>query len=283
MSFSNRRSAFRAILAGDGCTHPASVFDPVSGRIAEELGFACGILAGSTASLAVLGAPDIVVLTLSEFADLIGRITRACAIPLLVDADHGYGNAQNVMRTVVELERAGVAALTIEDTDLPTRFGSSAPALTSREEGLGKMQAALAARGDAATVVIGRTSAVGIAGLDEAVARARIYEGAGVDALFFTGVSALAQVEAIRAAVALPIVLGGSGDLDVAALRALGVRISLKGHQPIHAAFQAVYDTMLALRDGTALPKLAGGALMARVTRAEEYGRVAGSFGGAGG
>ena len=283
MSFSHRRAAFRAILTGDGCAHPASVFDPISGRIAEELGFACGILAGSTASLAVLGAPDIVVLTLSEFADLIGRITRACAIPLLVDADHGYGNAQNVMRTVVELERAGVAALTIEDTDLPTRFGSSAPALTSREEGLGKMQAALAARGDPSTVVIGRTSAVGIAGLEEAVARARMYEGAGVDALFFTGVSALAQVEAIRAAVALPIVLGGSGDLDAAALRALGVRISLKGHQPIHAAFQAVYDTMLALRDATALPKLAGGALMARLTRAEEYGRVATLFGGAGG
>lgn len=275
MSFSNRRAAFRAILAGDECAHPASVFDPISARIAEELGFSCAILAGSTASLAVLGAPDIVVLTLSEFADLIGRITRAGAIPLLVDADHGYGNAQNVMRTVVELERAGVAALTIEDTDLPTRFGSPAPALTSREEGLGKMRAALAARGDPATVVIGRTSAVGIAGLDEAVARARLYAKAGVDALFFTGVSALAQVEAIRAAVALPIVLGGAGGLDVAALRDLGVRISLKGHQPIHAAVQAVYDTMLALRDETALPALAGAGLMGRVTRADDYSRAA--------
>jgi carboxyvinyl-carboxyphosphonate phosphorylmutase len=281
MSFSNRRAAFRAILTGDGCVHPASVFDPISGRIAEELGFSCAILAGSTASLAVLGAPDIVVLTLSEFADLIGRITRACAVPLLVDADHGYGNALNVMRTVVELERAGVAALTIEDTDLPTRFAAPAPALTSRDEGLGKMRAALAARADPSTVVIGRTSAVGIAGLDEAVARARLYADAGVDALFFTGVSDLAQVASIRAAVALPIVLGGSGSLDVSALRALGVRVSLKGHQPIHAAFQAVYDTMLALRDGTALPALAGAELMARVTRAEDYGRAAGLYLGA--
>jgi carboxyvinyl-carboxyphosphonate phosphorylmutase len=283
MSFSSRRNAFRAILAGDGCVHPASVFDPISGRIAEELGFSCAILAGSTASLAVLGAPDIVVLTLSEFADLIGRITRACAIPLLVDADHGYGNAQNVMRTVVELERVGVAALTIEDTDLPTRFGTAAPALTSREEGLGKMRAALAARSDPSTVVIGRTSAVAIAGLDEAVARARLYAEAGVDALFFTGVSDFAQVKAIRDAVALPIVLGGGGSLDAGALAALGVRVSLKGHQPIHAAFQAVYDAMLALRDGTALPKLAGAGLMGRVTRAEEYSRSAALYGGAAG
>eukprot|EP01037_Dinobryon_pediforme_P012408 gene12408-12494_t len=250
MGYGDRRLAFRAILASDGCVHPASVFDPISARIAEELGFACSILAGSTASLAVLGAPDIVVLTLSEFADLIGRITRASPIPLMVDADHGYGNALSVMRTVVELERAGVAAMTIEDTDLPTGFGRPGAELTSREEGLGKMRAALAARSDAATVIIGRTSAVGLAGLDEAVARARLYSEAGVDALFFTGINELTQLEAIRAVTALPIVLGGTTMTDVGALRALGVRVSLKGHQPIHAAFQAVYDTMLALRDG---------------------------------
>jgi carboxyvinyl-carboxyphosphonate phosphorylmutase len=195
-----------------------------------------------------------------------------------VDADHGYGNALNVMRTVVELERAGVAALTIEDTELPTPFGQTKPMLTSREEGLGKMRAALAARTDASTVIIGRTSAAGIAGLDEAVARARLYSEAGVDALFFTGLTELAHVQAIRAVTALPIVLGGTAVSDISALRELGVRISLKGHQPIHAAFQAVHDTMLALRDGTALPALADGKLMAEVTRAADYAASAKDF-----
>jgi carboxyvinyl-carboxyphosphonate phosphorylmutase len=278
MTFTQRRTAFRALLAGPGCVHPASVFDPVSARIATELGFACGILAGSTASLAVLGAPDIVVLTLTEFADLIGRITRAAPIPLLVDADHGYGNAHNVMRTVVELERAGVAALTIEDTELPTAFGGGKPRLVSAEEGLGKIRAALAARTDPSTVIIGRTSALAIDGLEEAVIRARNYSQAGADALFFTGVSSLSQLQAIRAVTDLPIVLGGSGFGDATSLAESGVRVSLKGHQPIHAAFQAVYDTMLALRDGTTLPRLADAALMTRMTKDADYKEASKNF-----
>ncbi len=271
MRFTDQRAAFRALLAGPGCVHPASVFDPISARIAQDLGFECGILAGSTASLAVLGAPDIVVLTLTEFADLIARITRAAPIPLLVDADHGYGNAHNVMRTVVELERAGVAAMTIEDTELPTGFAASGPRLISREEGNGKVRAALAARTDATTVIIGRTSAASIAGLDEAVARASLYTAAGVDALFFTGISSLDEIQAIRAVSSLPIILGGSKISDAEALAGLGVRVSLRGHQPIHAAFQAVYDTMLALRDGKTLPSLPDGAMMARLTRDADY------------
>src|SRR5882672_672123 len=95
MRLSELRKTFRAVLAGDTCVHPASVFD----------------------------APDLIVLTLSEFADQAYRIGRAADLPLLVDADHGYGNALNVMRTVEELETAGVAALSIEDTDLPRGFG----------------------------------------------------------------------------------------------------------------------------------------------------------------
>ncbi len=121
----------RAILAGTQCLHPGSVFDPISARIAEDLGFEMGMFAGSIASFTVLGAPDIVVLTLTEFADQIRRITRAGNLPLLVDADHGYGNALNVMRTVQELETAGVAALTIEDTLLPRAYGDGKTQLIS--------------------------------------------------------------------------------------------------------------------------------------------------------
>ena len=146
MDLTQRRLRYRSILAGDQCVHPASVFDPISARIAEDLGFEVGMLAGSIASGTVLGAPDLVVLTLSEFAQQIQRICRAGDLSLMVDADHGYGNALSVMRTVEELETAGVAALTIEDTVLPISFGGdSAAPLISLEEGVGKMKAALAA------------------------------------------------------------------------------------------------------------------------------------------
>ena len=116
MTFTARRQSLRAHLDTDHCIVPASIFDPFSARIAEDLGYEIGMLGGSTASLAVLGAPDLIVLTLTEFAEQCRRISRASALPFMADADHGYGNALNVMRTVEELETAGVAALTIEDT-----------------------------------------------------------------------------------------------------------------------------------------------------------------------
>ena len=151
MRWSKRREAFRALFAGDRCVHPGSVFDPLSARIAEELGFEAGMFAGSVASLTVLGAPDVIVLTLSEFAGQAYRINRAAELPLMVDADHGYGNALNVTRTVEELEAAGVAGLSIEDTLLPQPFGAhDKTQLISLEEGAGKMRAALAGRRDPA-------------------------------------------------------------------------------------------------------------------------------------
>src|ERR671938_1094109 len=131
MHWTERRERFRAILAGPRCVHPGSVYDAISARIAEDLGFEVGMFAGSTASLTVLGAPDLILITLSEFAGQAYRINRAFDLPLLVDADHGYGNALNVMRTVQELETSGVAALTIEDTVLPMPFGGQGEGLVS--------------------------------------------------------------------------------------------------------------------------------------------------------
>src|ERR1700741_3048345 len=183
MHWTDRRRRFRAILKGDRCYHPASVFDPLSARIAEDLGFEVGMFAGSTASLTVLGAPDLIVLTLSEFAGQAYRINRAGNLSLLVDADHGYGNALNAKRTVEELETAGVAGMSIEDTELPTPFGTTKPRLTSIAEGVGKMKAALAGRQDPLLAIAGRTSAIQITGIDDAIARGRAYEAAGVDAL----------------------------------------------------------------------------------------------------
>ena len=110
MNLTERRRAFREVLEGERCVHPGSVYDPISARIAEDLGFEVGMFAGSIASATVLGAPDYIVLTLTEFVQQVHRICRAGALPLMVDADHGYGNAHNVKRTVEELETAGVAA-----------------------------------------------------------------------------------------------------------------------------------------------------------------------------
>jgi oxaloacetate decarboxylase len=282
MRLSELRKTFRAVLAGDACVHPASVFDPISARIAADIGFETGILAGSTASLTVLGAPDLIVLTLSEFADQIHRIMRAADLPLLVDADHGYGNALNVMRTVQELECSGVSALTIEDTLLPRPYGDGAVQLVSIAEGLGKIRAALAARADPELVIVARTSAVTVTGLDDAVARARAYTEAGADALFFTGVSTLDQLRAIRAASSLPIILGNAGELGgTEAMAAHGVRIALQGHQPIFAAMQAVHATLSSLRNGTQPAALIGQpspALVKQWTRAELYGNATRDF-----
>ena len=277
MDWTERRQGFRAILDGGRCVHPASVFDAVSARIAEDLGFEIGMFAGSVASLAVLGAPDLIVLTLSEFAGQTYRICRAGNLALLVDADHGYGNALNVMRTVEELETAGVSALSIEDTALPAGFGApDKPRLLSIEEGMGKMRAALRARQDKRLVIVGRTSAASITGIDDTVARAKAYEACGVDALFLVGLKTRAQLDAIAAAVKLPIVLGGAGgELDDAAyLAAKGVRIALQGHLPVMAAIRAVYDTLKALRQGVKPKEIGGGAseaLLQQVTRDKDY------------
>ena len=278
MNWSKRRERFRAILAGGRCVHPGSVFDPISARMAESLGFEIGMFAGSTASLTVLGAPDLIVLTLSEFAEQAYRICRAGDLALLVDADHGYGNALNVQRTVQELETAGVAGLTIEDTVLPRPFGEDKITLVSIAEGVGKMRAALNGRQDGRLVIAGRTSAVSVSGIDDAVARAKAYEAVGVDAMFFTGVQTREQLDALSAAVKVPIILGGVGDAlsDLDYLSERRVRICLQGHQPIMAAIRAVHETLRALREGTPpreLANLPSPDLMKLVTRDEDYGR----------
>ncbi|MCK1571039.1 MULTISPECIES: isocitrate lyase/PEP mutase family protein [unclassified Bradyrhizobium] len=272
MAFRSRREKLRSILSGGTCVHPGSVYDAISIRIAEDLGFPLGMFGGSVASLAVLGDPDITLITLTELAEQMRRMSRAAALPVLVDADHGYGNALNVRRTVQELETAGAAGVTIEDTLLPAGFGEAKTQLISLEEGVGKMKAALDGRGDPSLVIMGRTGAASITSIEDAIRRARAYEATGVDALFFTGIKSRAELEAIVSATRLPIVLGGAPEeLNVLEyLAGQRVRIALQGHAPIAAATQAVYETQKALRDGTAPKNLKGlpsSDLTSRVTR----------------
>ena len=260
MAFRKRREVLRAILSGAFCINPGSVYDATSIRIAEDLGFSVGMFGGSVASLAVLGDPDIALITLTELAEQMRRMSRAAGLPVLVDADHGYGNALNVRRTVQELEAAGAAGLTIEDTLLPPAFGEAKAQLISLEEGVGKMKGALDGRGDPSLVIVARTGAASITSLDDAIKRAKAYEATGVDALFFTGIKNRAELEAIAAATTLPIVLGGAPE-EMSALDYLTgqrVRIALQGHAPFAAATQAVYETLKALREGASPKSLKG-------------------------
>jgi oxaloacetate decarboxylase len=283
MDWADRRERLRAIIAGGRCIYPGSVFDPISARIAEDLGFEAGMFAGSIASFTVLGAPDIVLLTLTEFAQQAYRINRAGKLPLLVDADHGYGNALNVKRTVEELEIAGVAGLTIEDTLLPTPYGAAATTLIPITEGVGKMKAALAGRQDKRLVIVGRTSAMAINGVEDTITRLKAYEEAGVDMLFMVGVKTRAQLDAVAAAVKLPLFLGNPGaelyDLDY--LSARNVRVCLQGHLPFMAAVNAVYETLKALRGGAApgsIKTVASPDLMKQVTRHADYSKWSKNF-----
>ena len=262
----------RAILSGPACIRPGSVYDAISIRIAEDLGFEVGMFGGSVASLAVLGDPDIALITLTELAEQMRRMSRASVLPVLVDADHGYGNALNVRRTIEELEAAGAAGLTIEDTLLPQAYGETKTQLISLEEGIGKMKAALDARRDPSLVIVGRTGAVSVTSLEDAIRRAQAYEATGVDALFFTGIKAKAELEAIASATRLPIILGGAPEAmsDLGYLGEQRVKIALQGHAPISAATKAVYETLKALREGLppkALTGLASADLTAKVTR----------------
>ena len=284
MQTSEIRSKFREVLEGDTCVHPGSVFDPISARIAEDLGFEIGMFAGSIASATVLGAPDYIVLTLTELSDQIRRICRASDLPLLIDADHGYGNALNAKRTIEELENSGASAVTIEDTLLPRTYQEQSVGLISIDEGLGKIKAAISGRTDSSMVVAARTSAFQLSDSNDAIKRAVAYEQAGADAIFFTGINEREQLELIAESLTIPIMLGPVNNNlnDLAYLSKMGVRIVLQGHLPFMASIKAVHDTLKALRNGTSPEsieqKLSYSEILQRSTRKEDYDRSISEF-----
>ena len=246
ISHQGLRRAFRQLLASNACFHTASVFDPMSARIAADLGFEVGILGGSVASLQVLGAPDFALITLSEFVEQATRIGRVAQLPFIADADHGYGNALNVMRTVAELERAGVAALTIEDTLLPAQFGRKSTDLISVAEGIGKIKAALEARIDPELTIIARTHA-GVLSTEDVIARTKAYQEAGADGICMVGVRDFDHLEEIAQHLSVPLMLvtyGNPALQDDERLAKLGVRISVDGHGAYFAAIKATYDSL---------------------------------------
>ncbi|WP_294734734.1 isocitrate lyase/PEP mutase family protein [Pseudomonas sp. Z18(2022)] len=253
ISHHDLRRSFRELLASQHCFHTASVFDPMSARIAADLGFEVGILGGSVASLQVLAAPDFALITLSEFVEQATRIGRVAQLPVIADADHGYGNALNVMRTVQELERAGVSALTIEDTLLPAQFGRKSTDLISTEEGVGKVKAALEARVDPQLSIIARTNAA-VLPVDDVIHRTKAYQEAGADGICMVGIRDFDHLEEIAEGLTVPLMLvtyANPNLNDNERLAKLGVRIVVAGHGAYFASIKATYDSLREQRNLT--------------------------------
>jgi carboxyvinyl-carboxyphosphonate phosphorylmutase len=265
-----KRNRFRAIFDGPRCVSPVTDFDALSARIADSVGCEVGILSGSVCAATMLGAPDLALQTLTEFSGQVRCITRSSNLSVFVDADHGYGNALNAMRTVEELEHAGVSGLAIEDAAMPPRFGAgSAMELVSSDEMVGKLRAAIAARRDPCLFIAARTAALKVERLESAVERARDYARTGVDAIFVVGMKTLDELDGLRDAVKLPIIVGTAPTLDRKDLEARGVRFCLQGHTAVAAAAKALRDTYAHLQAGgrpsDLAPMLASSSEMSRL------------------
>ena len=283
MNWTPRRQRFRQILAGNDCIIPATVFDPLSARMVEDLGGKVGMLAGSVAAMAILGAPDKMLITASEFADMALRICRAGDLAVIADADHGYGNAMNVQRTIRDLDHAGLAAITIEDTNLPQPFGSKTTQLLKIDEAVGKMRAAISGRVDADLVILARTSAATITGRDDCIARIKAYEKTGGDGITLIGARSLEDLTALCAATDLPIMLGGIGSIAATAddLAKMGARICLRGHQPYLASLAATYGAIqqvLGQANPDDAPPVINSAILRQLTREASYDEDADQF-----
>ena len=268
---SHARERFRQVLSQPTCTVAANIFDPLSARIAQMLDYEICFLSGSVGKVANLGVPDLVLYNLSDAVDHCRRITRMADVSLMVDGEDGFGNAVNVMRTVKELEAAGVSAIEIEDNIAPERFNAADLGLHSAAEQVGKLEAAVAARSDPTTIIVARTAALSYCPVDEALDRIRAYAQTGVEAIRLVGLRTRAQLEAVHQATTLPLtVLSPPPDLmhDRAFLAAHGVKVLMLGNPAFAMAVKAIYECFKHLKDGGALEALAGQQASAELLRA---------------
>lgn len=245
-----------AAVAAAGCP------DPFTARIAREAGFDVVYMTGNGASAVRLGEPDVGLLTLPEMVDQASRIASAVDVPLVADADTGYGSALNVMRVVAEYGRGGVAAMHLEDQQMPKRCGHlEGKQLVDPLEHAGRIEAAVAASGGTGPLVIARTDALSAEGEIAAVERARLYGEAGADLLFVEGMQDAEQIARVaeelgRWPLVHAWVEGRSPDLTVAELGTLGVRLvihPLTAVLSILASLRRTYERLLADGRPTAL------------------------------
>ncbi|MBI3368411.1 MAG: oxaloacetate decarboxylase [Burkholderiales bacterium] len=226
MSLKQRLAEPRALLA-------PGVYDALSALIAEQAGFEALYLSGASIAYTRLGRSDVGLTTFSEVQDTLAHITERVRVPVIVDADTGFGNALNVQRTVRGLERAGAAMLQIEDQTFPKRCGHlDGKAVVPVAEMCGKLRAALDTRHNAGTLILARTDALAVEGLDAALDRAEAYLACGVDALFVEALRTPEQMDAACARFAQRVPLlanmveGGKTPVQsVAELQARGFRI----------------------------------------------------------
>jgi methylisocitrate lyase len=225
------------------------VFNALVAKMAERLGFQAVYLSGGALS-AAYGVPDVGLLTLSEFAHEARIIAQATSLPLLCDADTGFGEALNVERTVRLLENTGAAGLHLEDQQSPKRCGHlSGKSLVDAETMAAKIRAAAAARRDSGFVIIARTDARGVTGFDDAVRRAKRYLAAGADAIFPEALESADEFRAFAEAVPAPLLgnnteFGKSPNVDIAVFAALGYRMVLFPLTAFRTALKSAEDTL---------------------------------------
>ncbi len=192
------RARLRELLAGPRPLMAPGAYDALSARLVEQAGFDAVYMTGFGTTASLIGRPDVGLLSAAEMVDNARRIAAAVDVPVIADADTGYGNAINVVRTVQLYEQAGVAGIQLEDQVMPKRCGHmNGKVLVAADEMAGKVRAAVAARRDPDLVVIARTDAVAVTGLDDALERARAYADAGADLLFVEAPTTEADVEEV--------------------------------------------------------------------------------------
>jgi methylisocitrate lyase len=230
----------------------------LAGRLIEESGFSAVYLSGAAVSAGVLAMPDIGLFTLTELVQQVQYLTARVSIPVIVDADTGFGDTANAERTVAQLERAGAAAIQLEDQELPKRCGHlSGKTLVPADVMCAKLRAAAAARADESTVIIGRTDARDVEGFESAVDRAHQYVAAGADWIFPEALASPEEFQAFAQAIDVPLVanmteFGKSPLLDFDDLATMGYRVVLYPVTLLRVAMKAIESTLTMLAaDGT--------------------------------
>src|SRR3954452_15172925 len=263
-------TTLRELLAGSEPVLAPGAYDALSARLAEQEGFDAVYMTGFGASASLLGRPDVGLLSFGEMVDQARRLVQAVDVPVIADADDGYGNHLNVRRTIREYEAAGVAALHIEDQVAPKRCGHLAgKQVIPAAEMVEKVRAAVDARRD--MLIIARTDARAVEGLDAALARARAYRDAGADGLFVEAPENEAEVEAVAAAFPdTPLLFnwadgGRTPPLPLDRIRELGFSLVLFPVTAVFAATRAVRDAFTELRERGA-PSLDGALLFDEFT-----------------
>jgi 2-methylisocitrate lyase-like PEP mutase family enzyme len=199
-------AVLRKLLAQPGLLRAPGVFDGLGAHLVRQAGFPAAYLTGAGVAVSGYGLPDVGLVTGSEMAERAALVVEASGLPVIADADTGYGNALNVVRTVRAYERAGVAAIQLEDQASPKRCGHlTGKELVSAGEFVRKLHAALDAR-EAGTVIVARTDARGPAGIDEAIARATRYAAEGADLIFVEAPESVGEIEQVAAQVDAPLV-----------------------------------------------------------------------------